>query len=41
MARRQDDIVLVRRKVRIGDLLLENNVISKEQLGHALEEHYR
>ena len=41
MARRQEDIIdiiLGRRKVRIGDLLLEHKFITREQLNQALDE---
>ncbi len=41
MARRQDDIIDIiigRRKVRIGDLLVEHEFITREQLNQALDE---
>lgn len=41
MATRQDDLILVRKKIRIGDLLVEHGVITKEQLDIALSEQQR
>jgi len=38
MATRQDDLILVRKKIRIGDLLVEQGVITGEQLDIALSE---
>src|SRR3989304_3275447 len=35
---RQDDVVLVRKKIRIGDLLLEHKIITKDHLNEALAE---
>lgn len=41
MATRQDDLILVRKKIRIGDLLVEHSVITTEQLNIALSEQQR
>ncbi|MFQ5469365.1 MAG: GspE/PulE family protein [Gammaproteobacteria bacterium] len=41
MATRQEDVIFVRRKVRIGDLLIEEGVITDDQLKSALDEQQR